>query len=221
MGGQVSPEYTNINLRSSKDAGGDYNRIGSIPYGAELITYERDFDWSYVKYKDYDGTTKKGYVASRYTIDKGNFIRLNSIFGDSESKECINTAKCRLALLNYYIKNNLIGKISYDVLRESMPHIDQFDYTQWQVFCRDPKLKPNNVLYSRLFDANSKYTDFAVIIKNIDTEERKLLIFFFDDDETSHLVYEEDVYSDRYISNITTKYNAASNSYRITTKYSN
>lgn len=213
--------FINLNFRSSKDAGGDYNKIGSIPYGAELITYEHDSEWSYVKYKEKGGESKKGYVSSEFVLNKEDFIRLNSIFGDMESKDCISTAKCRLAILNYFKEKNYIGKISSDILTDILPSFTPSVNNQWQIFCRDFKLKPNNVFYPQLYNKNSKFTDFAVIIKNINTGERRLLLFYFEDNETPHLYYEEPVYGDSYIVNILAKYDYNTERYYIVTKYSN
>jgi len=94
----------NVFLRSSKEAGVDYNKIATLSYGSELITYEHYSDWSTVKDKD----GNKGYMSSDYLLSKDDFTMLNGIWGDTESKQCINTAKCRLALLNYY-KTNALG----------------------------------------------------------------------------------------------------------------
>jgi hypothetical protein len=147
-------------LRSSKEAGVDYNKIATLSYGNELITYEHSYDWS--KVKDKDGN--EGYISSDYLLDKSDFSILNKIWGDTDSKQCINTAKCRLALLNYF-KNNTLG-------------------SEWQVFCRPKDAKPNSVFFPRLYNKNSKFTDFAVIIKNTNTNERKTVIFGFNDDES-------------------------------------
>lgn len=212
--------FVNLNFRSSKDAGGDYNKIGSIPYGVELITYERDSEWSYVKYKEEGSKSSKGYVSSAYLLSKEDFILLNSIFGDVESKGCISTAKCRLAILNYFKEKGYIGKISPEVLKEILPSFTPTYENQWQIFCRDYKMKPNNVFYPQLYNKNSKFTDFAVIIKNINNEERQLLLFYFEDNETPHLYYEEPVSGNGYIVNISTKFDKYSNEYVIVTKYS-
>jgi len=205
-----------LNLRSSRDAGGDYNKIGSIPYGAELITYEHDSEWSKVKYKFSNGDVKTGFVSSAFVLDKSDFIRLNSIFGDVESKECVLTTKCRNAVLNYFKQMGFIGKVAPDVLQEAIPGFVPNDANQWQIFCRDAKLKPNNVLFARIRNQNSEFTDFAVIIKNITTNERRLLLFYFDDDETPHLLYEEPVYGQGYIVSIRARYdNVSGNTYTV------
>jgi hypothetical protein len=210
--------YTFVNstiLRSSKEAGGDYNKICSVPYGGELITYEYTAnDWSSVKY---DG--KKGFISSAFVIDRKDFTILNSIFGDTESKDCIPTAKCRIALLNYFKEKGYIGNVSPAVLSEVLPTFITNNGNQWQVLCKDVKIKPNNIFYQKLYNKNSKFTDFAVIIKNINTGERRLLIFYFDDDETPHQYYEEPVYSQGYIKNIATKYDIGTGGFVVVTQY--
>jgi hypothetical protein len=167
-----------VNLRSSQIAGVDYNRISSLKYGSELITYNHGSEWSEVK----DAQGNKGYISSIYLLDKADFDRLNVIWGDTESKECISTAKCRLALLNYFKDNNL--------------------GSEWKTFCRPQNTKPNNVFFSRIYNKNSKYSDFAVIIKDTNTDERKILIFGFNDDESLSWTKSGDAPANGYIKNI-------------------
>jgi hypothetical protein len=176
-------------LRSSRVAGADYNKIGSIPYGSELITYEYGTEWSNVKYG-----ADKGYIASNFILTREDFFLLNSIFGDTESKECIATSKCRLALLNYFKENGLVGKL---------PSADTNN--QWQVFCRPANVKPNNVSFPRLRNKNSKFTDFGVVIKNLGTGQRRLLIFGFKDDETPFFINETRAPEQGYIQDLTTR----------------
>jgi hypothetical protein len=172
----------NVFLRSSKEAGVDYNKITTLSYGSELITYEHYSDWSTVKDKD----GNKGYMSSDYLLSKEDFTMLNGIWGDTESKQCINTAKCRLALLNYY-KTNALG-------------------SEWQIFCRPKNVKPNAVFFPRLYNKNSKFTDFAVIIKNTNTGERRTVIFGFNDDETVAWTKHDDAPASGYIKNIMLNY---------------
>jgi len=162
---------TSTFLRSTQEAGVEYNKLSSVPYGSELIVYNKRFDWSEVKWKD-SQTQKaiKGYISSAYTLPVEDFKILNNVWGDNESKEIINTTKCRLALLNYFKERG------------------QYD---WKVYSKTKTSKYNSTYYKRVVNSNSKFTDFAVIVKNNNSEERKCLLFTFDDDETPHLVYEE------------------------------
>ena len=179
-------------LRSSKSSGADFNKIFSLPYGTELITYENGSEWSEVKVNSVNADGKKltGFIASPFILEKKDFFLLNSIFGDTDSKSFIETSKCRRALLNYYKGQDLIGRLSAEHAAElglPAPTTDN----QWQVYCLPKDVPTNNVYFKRLLRKDSKFTDFAVIIKNINTGERKLLFFYFDDDETPHLAAEQ------------------------------
>lgn len=181
----------NVNLRSSKMAGSDYNKLTSVPYGGELITYNMDDEWAEVKYVMPDGTkSKKGYVSSPYLLSKKDLYILNSMFGDRESREILETAKVRRALLDYYKEKGYIGKLASELMQEIGVSADSS--SQWQVFFPHGANKPNEVVFKRLINPNSKFTDMALIIKNINTGNRKLLYFYFDDDETPHLAGEMD-----------------------------
>lgn len=199
--------YTMANavvLRSSRSSGADYNKIGSLPYGTELITYEQDSEWSRVKVSSAnpENNNQEGFIASSLLLSKSDFFLLNSVFGDQESKENVFTTKCRLAVLNYYKTRGYIGKIDEQLRMESgIPTVPSND-NQWQIFCRPKEVKPNNVLFKRLYDKNSQFTDFAVIIKNIVSGERKLLYFYFEDDETPHFLAEQDAPSEGYLKDI-------------------
>ena len=171
------------NIRSSKSAGADYNKIGSLPFGSD-----NDIDWSEIK----DASGRKGFIASNYIVNKSDFCRLNSIFGDASSRTIIETVKCRRALLNYFKEHNYIGSISQSELPSIAPSVTPTSDNQWQVFTRAKGIKPNSVWFGRATNPNSKFTDFAVIITNIKTSVHHFLLFSFDDKENATLVYEED-----------------------------
>lgn len=193
---KVAPRYytfaPSVVLRSSKSSGADFNKIGSLPYGTELITYDYGYEWSEVKVNSVnsEGKKLKGYIASPFILDKRDFFLLNSIFGDADSKSVIETSKCRRALLNYFKDQNYIGRLSAEETTElGLPMPTQGN--QWQVYCLPKVVSTNNVYYKRVLRKDSKFTDFAVIIKNINDGDRKLLYFYFDDDETPHLAAEQ------------------------------
>lgn len=191
----------NINLRSSKMAGSDYNKLTSVPYGGELITYEQDGEWAEVKYVKPDGSeSTKGYAASPYLLDKKDFFLLNSIFGDNDAREILATSKVRRALLDYYKEHGYVGSLSQDMMNEV--GLTAGPDSQWQVFFPRGEQKPNEVVFKRLVNPNSKYTDMALLIKNINNGERKLLYFYFDDDETPHFLGEMDAPSDGTLKDI-------------------
>lgn len=159
---QDAPRYftfTNLNLRSSKITDVKHNLLELLPYGTELITYSIDADWANVKVGGL-----KGYVASNLILSKADFELLNSVWGNTDAKECINTAKCRLAVLDYYKRFNMSGG------------------TEWQIFTRKKDDRVNTVYYKKLYNPNSKFADFTFIVKNNRTKERELVIYSFDDE---------------------------------------
>ena len=98
-------------LRSSMTSGASYNKIATLPYGTELITYEHGEEWSKVKVNvlNPQGEKMEGYVRSPYILNKPDFFLLNSIFGDTDSKQTVLTSKCRNALLGYFKAHGYIG----------------------------------------------------------------------------------------------------------------
>jgi hypothetical protein len=153
-----------------------------------------------VKWKNPEtGKSMRGYISSGFILPAEDFQILNGIWGDNESKELINTGKCRIALLNYFKENGYAGA--------------------WQVFSKSKNIKPNTTYYARIVNKNSKFTDFAAIIKNINTSERKCLLFTFDDDETPSLVYEETAPSTGDILSIKYEYDKLSYEYYFNIQY--
>lgn len=204
---KAAPRYytfaPSVVLRSSQSSGADFNKVASLPYGTELITYSYDNEWSSVKVNSVNADGKKltGYIASRFILDKNDFFLLNSIFGDEESKAAIPTSKCRRALLNYYKENGYVGNISPEMAMElGIP--TPSPENQWLIFCYPKDMKTNNVYYKRILNKDSKFTDFAVIIKNVSSGERRLLLFYFDEDETPHLAAEQEAPADGTIKKI-------------------
>jgi hypothetical protein len=171
-------------FRSSQIAGVEYNKIMTLPYGTELITYKIDSDWLYGKVSD-----KEGYIYSKLAIGKKDFYLLNSIFGDEETRKSIVTVKCKKAIIQYFKDKGYVGYMSSEMQKEVCGKI-KGQGEIWQVFSKGKDVTPNTIYYSRIMRYDSKYTDFATIIKNIYSGDRVLLIFSFDDDETPRLVYE-------------------------------
>jgi hypothetical protein len=189
-----APRYYTIasdaTLRSSPIARAEYNKVMTLPYGTEVITYKNNSDWVYGKVGD-----KEGYVSSSLVVSKNDFYLLSSVFGDSESMKIIATIKCRKALINYYKNKKYIGNMSPEIQKEIYGH-ERSMSDVWQVFSKGKDIKTNTVYYSRIYDQNSKYTDFAVLIKNISNNKRIVLIFAFKDDEEPILKYEQDAPTD-------------------------
>ena len=219
-----SPRYYSmanvIVLRSSRSAGADFNKVTSLPYGTELITYEIDKEWAKVKVNSPNGEKQEGYVASPSILNKPDFFLMNSIFGNQDSKETIITTKCRIALLNYFKEKQYIGKIDEQIRIDAGISTLPNSTNQWQVFTKPKDAKPNSVFFKRLYNKDSQFTDFAVIITNSVSGQKKLLYFYFDEDETPHLLTEQDAPSQGYIIGITYDYDFYSASKVLNVEYS-
>lgn len=149
----------NVFLRSSRMSGVEYNILAKIPYGTEVITYTKFDEWADVKVEG-----QEGVIASPYLLDSDDFVLLNSVWGDSDAKECIESSKCRLAILDYLKKNHV--KTGPDA---------------WVIYTRPINQKPNTVFYPRLYNKNSKYTDFMFILGDNATGNRVLVCYSFED----------------------------------------
>ena len=191
----------NINMRSTPEFEADYNKIGSFPYGTEFIVYDSVKTglkpYLYGKYAPRDAKGKvikekvvEGYLAYNYMASKADFFLLNSIFGNDDARKMLSESRYKKALLSYFKQNHYKGNISReDVLEYGGINLNATE--SWQVFCRHEKATSNNVYRSRKYRKDSKYTDLAVIITNLDGNERRLLYFVFDDDESFHLLMEQ------------------------------
>lgn len=182
---------TNLFLRSSKDAESEYNRMGKIPYGSELITYSNMNGWAEVKY---DGET--GYVSSDYLMERDDFYLLNGIWGNEEAKEVVMTSKCRKAILDFLKRSNL-----------------QSGSDAWQIYTKPKEIHPNSVLYPSLNDGYSDFTEFAFILTDNQTKKRKCVLYAFEKDETPVFRHMEDAPDNGDIKSVS--YTKWSNKYKV------
>ncbi len=171
----------NVFLRSSKMAGVEYNILSKVPYGSELITYSKDPEWAEIKVNGVEG-----FVASPYLLEWNDFKLLNDVWGSADTKEYIESSKCRLAILDYCKRNQFTT-----------------GNNSWQLYTLQKNVKPNNVLFPRLNNGYDKFTEFAFILKNNATQERRLAIYSFDEEtEKPILLYDESAPEDGQIKQI-------------------
>ena len=158
-----APRYytyaTVLNMRSTPIAGVDYNKLGTLGYGTELITFNYG-EWCEVRV-NLNGVKTDGFVSSQYVMDEKDFFWLNSIWGNSDCLSVVGIARYRKALLDYFKSKGYVGDISKsDSDRYGI--IAPTNSNQWQVFC-EPSTKEYNTIYNkkRLIRCDSKYEDFA------------------------------------------------------------
>ena len=179
-------------MRSTAVADVEYNRLGTIPYGSELITYSEENGWAYVK-----ANGETGYVSKDFILNAHDFQLLNGVWGNNDAKEVVATSKCRLAVLDYLKSGNL-----------------KTGSTGWQIFTKQKEMKPNSVLFPKLNNGYDNFTEFAFIIKNNENGLRKLVLYSFKEDESPVFVYSEDAPEQGDIKSIS--YNRWSNKYNVT-----
>jgi hypothetical protein len=163
-------------LRSSPAGGGDYNMIGNIPYGSEILVYDTGTEWVNCKVNG-----QEGYASPKYMLNKIDFQELNAILADEDTRTAVNQTRFKKALLSYFRSHNIIGKMDEIIQKELYGTVSTKEV--WQLFAKSEINGPNTVYFSKISKQNSKFNDFACIIKNISTGERKLLIFSFDVNE--------------------------------------
>lgn len=205
--------YTNsLYIRSSPAAGGNYNSIGNILFGTEILVYSINGDWAECK-----ANGKTGFVSLQYILGKKEFHNLNGILADSDTRDAISTAKCRKALLNYFNSKGIMGKMDDQIQKEIYDSVQNKEV--WQVFTKSKNSYPNSVAYPRVVSSNSRFSDFACLIKNINTGKRLFLLFSFNDMEESKLEAEFDAPKDGYIKAVTKSYINGSNKYNVSYVY--
>lgn len=182
-------------LRSSPAGGGDYNMVGNIPYGSEVLVYDNGVDWVNCKVNN-----QEGYASPKYMLNKKDFQELNAIFADADTRGAVSHTRFKKALINYYRDNNLIGKMDETIQQELYGAVSTNEV--WQLFANAEVNQPNTVYFSNKSQQNSKFNDFACIIKNINSGERKILIFSFDDNENPKFEGEDSAPASGYISKI-------------------
>ncbi len=178
-----SSYYTIVNTTNLYSKAEETNTfiIAQIPYGSKLIVNTNNSKWSSVEYNN-----KKGYIISSHILPQKDFDLLNSIFGNSESYQCVSYPRHRLALLDYYKKNGLYGGSDF-----KSGQINKKETSSWQVYTKNVNEKNNSVFFPTLYNPNSKFSDFAVIIRNNNTEERLLIYYSFSDEEVPIFRFDE------------------------------
>jgi uncharacterized protein YraI len=193
-------------LRSSPAGGGDYNMIGNIPYGSEVLVYDNGIDWVNCKVNG-----QEGFASPKYLLNKMDFQELNAILADEDTRTAITQTRFKKALLSYYRDNNIIGKMDESIQKDlyGIPSTKEV----WQLFAKAETNVPNTIFFSKQSSQNSKFNDFACIIVNSSTGERKILIFSFDDYENPKFEVEDVAPSQGSIADIIYGYNGLTPTY--------
>ncbi|MBX9886526.1 MAG: hypothetical protein K2Y30_01165 [Flavobacteriaceae bacterium] len=193
-------------LRSSPAGGGDYNMIGNIPYGSEVLVYDNGIDWVNCKVND-----QEGFASPKYLLNKMDFQELNAILADEDTRTAVTQTRFKKALISYFRNNNLIGQMDEEIQKDIYGAVTTKEV--WQLFAKAESTGPNTVYFSKKSNQNSKFNDFACIIKNNSTGARKILIFSFDDNEIPKFEGEAEAPAAGYIASIEYDYGSLTPTY--------
>jgi hypothetical protein len=196
-------------LRSSPSDGGNYNIIDNIQYGSEILIYDNGTEWVKCKVNG-----KEGYASPKYMLNKIDFQELNAILADEDTRAVLGQTRIKKALLSYFREHKYIGKMNELIQKELYGSVSTKEV--WQLFAKSETNAPNTVYFSKVSNQNSEYKDFACIIKNINTGERKIIMFSFDQNENPKFEGETAAPSVGDISTIEYSYNPYSQSYTLT-----
>lgn len=186
-------------LRSSPAGGGDYNMIGNIPYGSEILVYDNGTEWVNCKVNG-----QEGYASPKYMLNKIDFQELNAILADEDTRTAVTQTRFKKALLSYFRSHNIIGKMDEIIQTELYGGVSTKEV--WQLSAAAETNVPNTVYFSKYSNQSSKFNDFACIIKNVATSQRKIIMFSFDANEFPKFEGEAEAPNTGNIANISYDY---------------
>jgi hypothetical protein len=196
-------------LRSSPAGGGDYNMISDIPYGSEILVYDNGTEWVSCKVNGMEG-----YASPKYMLNKMDFQELNAILADEDTRTAVTQTRFKKALISYFRDHNYIGKMDEIIQTELYGALSTKEV--WQLIAKPEKNISNTVYFCKQSKQNSKFNDFACIIKNLATSQRKILMFSFDENETPKLEGEAEAPLEGAIATINYSYDYNSGSMVLT-----
>lgn len=128
-----------------------------------------------------------GYVGWRYILPDSSFKRLNATWDTVNIREIVDQNRSRLAVFDYINRHSLETGAPY-----------------WQInYANEKGQMPNSVAWPDLKNMYDKYPEFAFIIENGLTHERRMAIYSFDHDtEEPVLIYDEPIVYDGLIRDI-------------------
>lgn len=156
-------------LYKSSEGISENNILSNIPYGTLVDVTSQKGGFSEV---EVDG--KEGYVMSDMLLKENDFKLLDGVWGNAMASECVIINRYRLAILNYVKASHM-----------------QTGKNGWQLMAKDMKTLPNSVLYPNINNGYDKFPDFAFVLINTKTNEKRAAVYSFTDDGQPKLVYEE------------------------------
>lgn len=223
-----TPRYpiVNVQLRTSPSAYDNSNKICTLVGGTKVYVIDDNGEWSKVRYVPDNPNQDEieGYMASHYLVDNADYSLMKGIFGDAEVEGKVYTAKCRFALIDYFNNRGYVGKEYYlpddEDDKDAAAKVTRDNWNQWQLKIKLVSARPYELLYPRVMDPYSKFTDFAFVLTNMENGQHKLVLYSFDDDETPRFIGESDI-EDFTIINEMIRTSADRIDYTVSDKYGN
>lgn len=189
--GNTAYVVSRLKLRTTPDANSLYNVSAVLPVGTTLRITGIEDAWCKVDVLGPSYAGYSGWVARRYIVNARDFAILNSIFASDMAREAIKESYMQYALLQYFNKMNYIGRISDAGLRAAgLSEMERNADNQWQVEVTSLPPYASEMWTHKLINPSASVPDFAVIIKNIVSNDRRLLYFTFDENENATLYRE-------------------------------
>lgn len=177
-------------LRSSPLATVESNVLSALAYGSELTVQADSAGWARVST---GGQT--GYVSSAYLLPPADFMRLENAWGNADARASVPQSRARLAVLDYLKRENLpSGKDG------------------WQLFAKSGGGR--GVLFPRLDNGLDDFEDFAFLLVNNRTDERRMALYGFKPSEEPVLLFAEQAPARGGLSHVAQA--SADGSYRVT-----
>ena len=154
-------------LRSSPLATVESNVLSALDYGDELTVLADSAGWARVS-----AGGRTGYVSSSYLLAPTDFMRLENVWGNADARASVPQSRARLAVLDY-------------LKREDLPS----GKDGWQLFARSGG--GQGVLFPRLDNGLDDFDDFAFLLVNNRTDERRLALYGFKPSEEPVLLFAE------------------------------
>jgi hypothetical protein len=161
-------------------------RIGTLEYGTKVFPVkespvfdiEEEAQWYPVK-----ANGSKGYVHNDLLLSERDFQLLEGVLSEPGVKALVQKTSYRRAVIDYMNSRGL-------------------DYTLWKIVPNTDRGTATSVYLGKVLDRRSKIVDFAILLDNVETGERKFLLFSFDSDEKPFLVEEQVAPSRGFISSV-------------------
>lgn len=154
-----------------------------LPFGYAVEVENVFEDWVTFTYK---GNTR--YLPSRYLGTQQEYLEIDALYGNAETREIIKAAFLKRAINNYFTSHSLIGDLSTENQLTLYGSV-QDEKEVWQIYGLPRDGNEFNVLSDAKYSGGRR-NDVALIISSKYNRrmDRKLLVFSFDGGDNASLL---------------------------------